>query len=88
VDDLYESRTELEDQLDRLQYLTDPETQEILNENSIVVDLLKEMDKDDGNKYLSWPVFPIEYISYTFRDTSYLEQFGKMIEAVRLEIPQ
>ncbi|USN54386.1 MAG: hypothetical protein H6765_07610 [Candidatus Peribacteria bacterium] len=88
VEDLFSSKQELEQQMTALQKLADPDTQAILDENSGVFTLLNETDRSDGQKYFSWPVFPVEYIGYYYHDTNYLESYGKQFQGLRLEIPQ
>lgn len=56
--------------------------------DSATYDLLNSRDRDDGNKYLTWPVLPVKNINFYFKDTDFLQEFDKEFPGIDIDVPQ
>lgn len=59
-----------------------------VDEMTPVGQLLQIVDRDPGQRFFSWPVFPPDGILHGFRDADYLTRHGHDLDAIRIDIPQ
>ncbi len=82
------SRDEMESQMVQLQQATNISQQDDVTPGSRLHQLLQIKDRDDGNRYFSWPIMPVSFVQYYFNDPYYIQEFGKSFNGISLEVEQ
>ena len=82
------SQDELTEQMVYLRSATDFGNQAEITEWSRLQQLLEIKDRDDGDRYFSWPVLPASYIKYYYHDPYYLQEYKEEFEGLSIWVEQ
>jgi len=82
------SKEHLSAQVDKLKRVTEEKRGVLITQDSNVYKLLNSKDREDSQRYFTWPVFPFETISYTFHDEAYKSIDGDFFEGIRIKVEQ
>jgi peptidoglycan hydrolase CwlO-like protein len=86
VQEIEASRQQLDKQISTIQQATSQ--RQLVNEGSPVYKLLNKDDRDDGDRYFTWPVLPFDEVEYYYQDPYYLQEKGSPMQGVYINLPQ
>lgn len=82
-----QSKVQLQNQIENIKDTTS-HASATTGADTATYDLLNSRDRDDGNKYLTWPVLPVKGINFYFKDTNFLQEFDKDFPGIDIDVPQ
>jgi murein DD-endopeptidase MepM/ murein hydrolase activator NlpD len=85
---LSQSKLQLQNQIENIKITKSAHATAEIGADTATYDLLNSRDRDDGNKYLTWPVLPVKNINFYFKDTNFLQEFDKEFPGIDIDVDQ